>query len=194
MRTRRRNQNWPSQSQRSQRLQKNIGGPLISVQSWIWSSLHSFTSFELESIHHLLVHEKNGPSHCGTAASACGPRMGTSSHTLQGLTCSCRRTVQQYALRTQRMGSKVLWCTTVAVAGQSALLQHSLEELQTSRPGQPRVTSTSSTMPRDASLGLPIARLGLQLDGEQRWTHSSPEATPLTVCHPTASELVERWP
>jgi hypothetical protein len=120
--------------------------------------------------------------------------MGTSSHTLQGLMHSCRRTAQQHALRTQRMGPKVLWCTTVAVVGPSALLQRLLEELQTSRLGQPRVKSTSSTMLGDTYLGLPIATLGLQLDGEQRQTNLSPEATPSTKCHPTASEQVERWP
>jgi hypothetical protein len=79
--------------------------------------------------------------------------MGASSHTLQGLARSCRQTAQQYALHTQRMEPKVLWCTTVTVVGQSDLLPRLLKELQTSRPGRPGGTSTLSTMPVDASLG-----------------------------------------
>jgi hypothetical protein len=58
MRTRRQNQNWPSLSQQSQQLLRNIGGAPASVPSRIWSSLHSSTSFGLESIHHRPTHEK----------------------------------------------------------------------------------------------------------------------------------------
>ena len=92
-----RNQNWPSLSQRSQLLQRNIGGPPISAGSQIWSSLHSFTSFESESIYHLPLHGRNGPYRCGTAIFGCGIVLGTSSHTQQGSRCY-QRLLIYYAL------------------------------------------------------------------------------------------------
>jgi hypothetical protein len=78
-----------SPSQRSQLLRRNIRGPPISARSRIWSSLHSFTSSESESIHHLPLHGRNGPSRCGTVIFVCGIVLGTSSHTQQGSRCYC---------------------------------------------------------------------------------------------------------
>jgi len=100
------NQNWQSPSQQSQVLRRNISGPPIITRSRIWSSLHSFTIFKLESIHHLPLHRRNGPSRCGTVIFACGLVMGTSSHTQRGWRCYYRQTALQYALHTQRMEQK----------------------------------------------------------------------------------------
>ena len=133
MRIPHRNQNWHSPSQQSRVLRRNIGGPPISARSRIWSSLHSFTSFESKSIHHLPLHGRNGPSRCGTVIFVCGLVMDTSSHTQQGWRCYYKQTAQQYALHTQRMEQKGQWCTTVVVGGQSVLLGRLLEESQTSR-------------------------------------------------------------
>ena len=95
------NQNWPSPSQQSQRLWRNIGGQPISVRSRIWSSLHSFTSFESESIHHLPLHGRNEPYRCGTATFGCGIVLGISSHAQQDLRCYYRQIAQQYAAHTK---------------------------------------------------------------------------------------------
>ncbi len=85
---------------------ENIGGPPILARSRIWSSLHFFTSFESENIHHLPLHGRNGPSRCGTVIFVCGLVMGTSSHTQQGWRCYYKQIAQQYALCTQRMEQK----------------------------------------------------------------------------------------
>jgi hypothetical protein len=76
----------------------------------------------------------------------------------------------------------------------SARLRHLRGELITSKRGLRGETSTLSTMPADASLGLRIKTSGLQCSGEQHQTISHPEATPSTECHPTVSERVEQWP
>ena len=172
MRIPHRNQNWLSPSQPSRALRRNIGGQPILARSRTWSSLHSFTSFELESIHHLPFHGRNGPSRCGTVIFVCGRVMGTSSHTQQGWRCYYRQTAQQYVLHTRRMEQKGQLCTTVVVEDQSVLLRRLLGESQTSRLGLPAGILIWCTTQGGAYPECQIAILGLRFDGVRQWTTS----------------------
>ena len=62
MRTPRQNQNLPSPSQLSHQSQRATGGHRTSVQSRIWQSLLSSTSFELENTPPRLHPDRRGPS------------------------------------------------------------------------------------------------------------------------------------
>ena len=193
MRIPHRNQNWLSPSQQSRALRKNIGGAPISARSRIWSLLHSFTSFELESIHHLPRHGRNGPSRCGTVIFVCGRVMGTSSHTQQGWRCYYRQTAQQYVLHTRRMEQKGQLCTTVVVEDQSVLLRRLLGESRTSRLGLPAGILIWCTTQGGAYPECQIAILGLRFDGVRQWTTSWLKATRSTVSQHIASEQEEQW-